>query len=167
MPSTWAVSSASAMSMPRVTIVSVSRVRAAIKYFSVTPCKYSMAINRFPSCSDLIDRADIGMVQGRSRLGLSLEANQCLGISGYVIRQKFQRNESVQGEVFGFVDDTHASAAEFLENAVMRDDLVDHEETSVLGVSRLASSSRTRRSRSTHSCTVYLTEKYRLSISPN
>src|SRR5271166_7055894 len=117
--------------------------------------------------TDLIDRADIGMVQGRSRLGLSLEAKQCLGISGYVIRQKFQRNKSVQGEVFGFVDDTHASAAEFLENAVMRDDLVDHEETSVLGVSRLASSSRTRRSRSTHSCTVYLTEKYRLSISPN
>ena len=79
--------------------------------------------------ADFVNCADIGMVQGRSSLSLSLEAGQCLGVFGHFIGQKLQRDESVQGYVLCLVDDTHAAAAEFLENAVMRDDLADHEET--------------------------------------
>ena len=85
--------------------------------------------------ADFVDCADVGMVQGRRSLSLSLKARQCLGILGHFIGEKLQRDESVQGYVLGLVNNTHASAAELLENAVMRDDLADHEETFIFGVS--------------------------------
>src|SRR5208283_2008305 len=60
----------------------------------------------------------------------ALEARQGLRIFGHVIRQKFQRDKAQQAGVLGLVDDTHTPAAEFLDDAVMRDDLVDHYEMS-------------------------------------
>jgi hypothetical protein len=53
MPSAWAASSASAMSMAIATMCSISSARAAIGYFSVTPSRYSMAMNCSPSCSPI------------------------------------------------------------------------------------------------------------------
>ncbi len=35
-------------------------------------------------------------------------------------------SKSVRGFVLGLVDDTHASTGEFLDEAVMRDDLVNY-----------------------------------------
>ena len=75
---------------------------------------------------DFIDGADVGMVQGRGRLSLSLEAGQCLRISGHFIRQKLQGDKAVQADVLSLVDHTHATTAEFLDDAVMRDDRADH-----------------------------------------
>ena len=74
----------------------------------------------------VIDRADVGMVQSGSRLGLTLEAAEGLRVFGHFIGQKLQRHETPQPGVLRLVDDTHAAAPEFLNNAVMRDDLVDH-----------------------------------------
>ena len=42
------------------------------------------------------------------------------------IRQRFKGDKPAELCVLGLVDDTHA-AAHFLENAVVRDDLTDHE----------------------------------------
>jgi hypothetical protein len=47
-----------------------------------------------------------------------------LRIFGDVVRQKFEGYEPAELEVFGLVDDAHASAAEFLEDAVVRNGLV-------------------------------------------
>jgi len=81
--------------------------------------------------SDLVDRADIGMVQGRSRLSLSLKAGQGLWISGYFIGKKLQGNKPVQRYVLSLVDHTHPATAEFLDNAVVRDGLTNHDFTIV------------------------------------
>src|ERR1700730_10982233 len=75
---------------------------------------------------DLIDRADIGMVESRSSLSFSLEAGQGLGVTGEVIGQKLQGDKSVQGHVLGLVDHTHPAAAELLNDTVVRDGLADH-----------------------------------------
>src|SRR5208283_5159793 len=75
---------------------------------------------------DFMNSADIGMVQGRSRLSLSLEAGQGLRIFGHIIGQKLEGDKAMQADVLGLVDDAHATTAEFLDDAVMRDDLVDH-----------------------------------------
>ena len=77
---------------------------------------------------DFINGADIGMVQGRGRLRLALEAGQGLGIFGDFIGQELQGDKPVQGNVLGLVDHTHPSAADFLDNAVMGYDLVNHYE---------------------------------------
>src|SRR5260370_6414973 len=74
---------------------------------------------------DLVDSADVRMVQRGSSLGFSLEASQRLGVFGYFLGQELQRDKSVEGYVFRLVDDTHTAATEFLDDAVVRDGLAD------------------------------------------
>ena len=45
--------------------------------------------------ADVIDGADIGMVQGRSRLGFTLEAGQGLRVSGNFVGQKLESNKAM------------------------------------------------------------------------
>jgi hypothetical protein len=59
------------------------------------------------------------MIQGRGGLGFALEALQRLLIPYDAVRQEFQGNETVQSGVFGFVDDAHASTAEFFDDMKM------------------------------------------------
>ena len=75
---------------------------------------------------DLIDGADVGMVQGRSGLGLTLKAAQSLLVSGDLIGKEFERHKAIEFDILGLVDDPHPATAEFLEDSIVRDDLVDH-----------------------------------------
>ena len=76
--------------------------------------------------ANFVDGADVGMVQGRSRLRLALKPGQRLGIFGHVIRQELQGDKAVQGYILGLVNHAHPAAAEFLDDAVVRDGLADH-----------------------------------------
>jgi hypothetical protein len=69
--------------------------------------------------ADVIDCANVRVIQGRRSLGFTLKARQCLGVSGNVFRQKLQRYKPVQTGVLGFEDDTHASSTQLLQDAVM------------------------------------------------
>ena len=75
---------------------------------------------------DFVDGADVGMIQRGGGLGFAFETGQGLRIFGYIVRQEFQGDEAVKFGVFGFVDYAHAAAAEFFDDAVMRDGLADH-----------------------------------------
>jgi hypothetical protein len=68
---------------------------------------------------DLVDGADVGMVQCGSSLGFPLEASQRLGVFGYFLGQKLQRDRSVKGYVLSLVDNTHPAAPELLDDAVV------------------------------------------------
>src|SRR4029077_1695995 len=68
--------------------------------------------------SDFVNGADVGMIQGGSRLRLPLEARQRLCVLGYLIRQELQGDKSVEVYVLALVNDTHATTAEFLNDAV-------------------------------------------------
>ena len=76
--------------------------------------------------SDVVNGADIGMIQGGCRLSLALEAGQRLRITANVLRQKFKGHKAVQACVFGFVDHTHATATEFVGDSIVGDGLTDH-----------------------------------------
>ena len=76
--------------------------------------------------ADVVNGADVGMVQRRSRLRLALKASEGLRISGHFIRQKFERDKAVQARVFRFVNHTHTAAAQLVDNAVVRNGLPDH-----------------------------------------
>jgi len=41
-------------------------------------------------------------------------------------RQKLQRDEASKFGIFGFVDDAHAAATEFLDDPIVRNDAADH-----------------------------------------
>ena len=76
--------------------------------------------------ANFVDRADIGMIQRRSGLRLALKARQRLRVSGNLVGQKLQGDKAAERDVLGFVDDAHPAAAEFLDDAVVRDGLANH-----------------------------------------
>ena len=75
--------------------------------------------------ANVVDRADVGMVERGSSLSLPLEAAQGLWVAGYLIRQKLQSDETVQPSVLSLVDHTHPATTQLLHNAIMRDGLAD------------------------------------------
>ena len=75
---------------------------------------------------DFVDGADVGMVQSGGGFGFTLEAGEGLRILGDIVGQEFQSDEAAEFEVFGFVDYAHAAAAEFFEDAIVRDGLSEH-----------------------------------------
>jgi hypothetical protein len=77
---------------------------------------------------DLVDGADIGMVEGGSGSCFAPEALQRLMVFGYVVRKELERDKAAQFDVLGFIDHTHTAAAELLNDAVVRDSLADHEQ---------------------------------------
>src|SRR5438309_11004906 len=66
------------------------------------------------------------MVESGCRTSLATKTFQGLGIVSYFFRQELQSHESAKARVLGFVDNTHAAAAELLNDAVVRDGLADH-----------------------------------------
>ncbi len=75
--------------------------------------------------ADVINCADVGMVQGGGGLGLALEAAQSLRIAGNLIGQELEGDEAMQASVFSFVHHSHPPAAQLLDDAVVRDGLAD------------------------------------------
>ena len=81
--------------------------------------------------ADVVNGADIGMVQGRGRLRFALEAAEGLRIFGYIFGKELQRDEAVQSRVFGLVNHTHAAATEHLNDSVVGNGLADHDPSGV------------------------------------
>ena len=75
---------------------------------------------------NFVDGADVGMIQRRGGLGFALEARQRLRVFGNFVGQELEGDKAAKLDVFGLVDHTHAAAAEFLNDAVVRDGLADH-----------------------------------------
>ena len=75
--------------------------------------------------ADFVDGADIGMIQRGSGAGFAAETFERLRIADEIFGKKFKGDEAAEFGVLGFVDDTHASAAEFFDDAVMGDGLAD------------------------------------------
>ena len=75
---------------------------------------------------DLVDGADVGMIQRGRRTRLSAKTFQSLRILGQVIGKKFKRDKPTKGCVFGLVDDAHTAATQHLNDSVMGDGLTNH-----------------------------------------
>src|SRR6516165_5810091 len=69
--------------------------------------------------SDVIDGADVGMVEGGGGLRFSLKAGQGLRVFRDILWQEFQGDVAMQTHVFGLVHHTHSATTEFFENTVM------------------------------------------------
>ena len=66
------------------------------------------------------------MIQGRGGPGLAVEALERLGILRDVFGEEFEGNEATEGRVFGLIDNAHTAAANFFEDAIVRNSLPDH-----------------------------------------
>ena len=63
--------------------------------------------------ADLVNGADVGMVEGRGGARLAAEAFQRLRVLRHVIGQELQSHEAAKFSVFGLVDDTHPAPPSF------------------------------------------------------
>ena len=61
--------------------------------------------------ADVVDGADVGMVEGGGGAGFAAEALQGLAVSGDIFGEEFEGYEAVEARVFGLVDHAHAAAA--------------------------------------------------------
>jgi hypothetical protein len=61
--------------------------------------------------ADVMNGADIRMIESGSGLGFALEAGQRLGVFGDVVGKEFEGDEAVEAGVFGLVDYAHSAAA--------------------------------------------------------
>src|SRR5262249_9445297 len=73
--------------------------------------------------ADVVNCADIGMIEGGGGAGFSAKAFESLGIGREILREKFESYAAAKALVLGFIDDPHAAATQLLENLVMRDGL--------------------------------------------
>jgi hypothetical protein len=71
--------------------------------------------------SDVVNRADVGVIQSRGGAGFPLETLQGLAIGGKLVGEEFQSDGAAQARIFGLVDFAHAARAD------ERDDLVGAE----------------------------------------
>ena len=77
---------------------------------------------------DLMDGADVRVVQGRGGPRFPLKALNRLAIARVFCRQKLQGDVAPEFDVLGFVHYTHATTAQFFQDAVVGYGLVDQVE---------------------------------------
>ena len=77
--------------------------------------------------ADLVDDADVGMVQCRGRARFSAEPFQRVDVAHELVGQEFQSDVPSEVEILRLVHHAHPPSADFAEHRVMRDGLTDHE----------------------------------------
>ncbi len=76
--------------------------------------------------ADVVQRADVRVVERGRDARFALEALDCLRIAREVGRQHLDGDLAAEPRVLGAIDDAHAAAVEDFDDAVMRDRLADH-----------------------------------------
>ena len=75
--------------------------------------------------ANIVDGANVRMVQRRGCLRFALEAPQGLRVAGDFVGKKFQSDETLQTSVLGLVNHAHATAAKIFHDAVMGEGLAN------------------------------------------
>jgi hypothetical protein len=75
--------------------------------------------------ANVVDGADIGVVEGRGSFGFATEAFERLAVGREFLGKKFEGDEAIEAGVLRFVNHTHAATAEAFENAVVGDSGAD------------------------------------------
>ncbi len=68
--------------------------------------------------ADVVDAADVRMVQRRDRAGLALEARTPIGIAGQFARQHLDRHRAIEARVARAVDLPHSAGAQRADDFV-------------------------------------------------
>ena len=77
--------------------------------------------------ADVVDGADVGVIEGGGGLRFALETGERLRIGGDVFGEEFECDEAMEAGVFGFVDDAHAAATEFVGDDEVGEVLTDQD----------------------------------------
>ena len=70
---------------------------------------------------NLVDGADVRMIQCRGGLGFALKTAECLRVFGYLVGQELEGDVATEFEVFRLIHDAHTPTADPAEDPVMGD----------------------------------------------
>ncbi len=99
----------------------------SMRCFSVVPSRHSMTMNsRVLVFADVVDGADVGMIQRRRRARFPLKTLARLRILGQLFGKELQGHAAAEALIFRLVNHAHSAAAQLSYNAVMGDCLVEH-----------------------------------------
>ena len=76
--------------------------------------------------ADVVNGADVRVVERGGGLGLATKPFQGLIIVCDCVGQELQRDETIEPRVLGLVNQAHPTAAQFAKYAIVRDRRVDH-----------------------------------------
>ena len=71
--------------------------------------------------TNVVDGANVGVIEGRGSFGFTTETFESLAVSGEIVGEEFECDETVEAGVLSFIDHTHAATAELLQDTVVRD----------------------------------------------
>jgi len=74
-----------------------------------------------------VDSANVGMVERRGGACFAIEPFECLGGVGEGFRQELQSSMAAKAEVLRFENFSHAPGTQLAQDAVVRDDLGEHD----------------------------------------
>jgi hypothetical protein len=77
--------------------------------------------------ADVIDRANVGVVERGCCLGLAAKALESVAVLGEIVGKELEGDKTSEARVLGLVDHTHPASAELLDDAVVRDSLIEQE----------------------------------------
>jgi len=69
--------------------------------------------------ANVVDSANVGMVQRRSGPGFAPETGQRGGVVRYIWREELERDKAAKAYILGFVYHSHAATAQLLADAVV------------------------------------------------
>ena len=79
----------------------------------------------FRSFPDVVNRADVRMIQRRGRPRLALKTADGVFVPRKLRRQEFQCDAAAEAEILGAKHHAHATATQVLDDAVARDSVPD------------------------------------------
>ena len=79
-----------------------------------------------PRVVDVVDRADVGVLERGRRPSLPLEPLQGLRVRGDVLGKKLQGDPAAEPEVLGQIHDAHSAGAQLLQDSIVGDRFVEH-----------------------------------------
>ena len=75
---------------------------------------------------DIVDGANIRVIEGRCGARFALKAVQRLAVSGHFGGKKFQGHVTAEAGVFGLVDHAHSASAQSFKDSIVRNSLTEH-----------------------------------------
>jgi hypothetical protein len=75
---------------------------------------------------DVMNDADVGVIQLRGGAGFALETLQSLVVFDEGVRKELEGNAAAEAGVFGLVNDSHTAAPQLAYDAVVGDSLANH-----------------------------------------
>src|SRR5580704_633056 len=75
---------------------------------------------------NLVDGADVGVIQCRGSLGFALKAAECLLVFGYIVGQELEGDKTTELHILSLIDHTHTAAAQLLDDAIVGYGLPNH-----------------------------------------